>query len=98
MRGGFSLGYDQVNFFTGQRNQQNPPFATAISQTQTTTSGPISFSSPWSVGQITTNPFPQPQIPTPADGAVLPSIAIHCSRLHQFHPSYTEIVDSKRSA
>ena len=65
LRGGFSLGYDQVNFFTSQRNEDNPPFATAISQTQTTTSGPISFSSPWSVGQITTNPFPQPQIPTP---------------------------------
>ncbi len=27
---GASLNYDMVNFFTGQRNQQNPPFATAI--------------------------------------------------------------------
>ena len=61
VRAGSRLGYDQVNFFTGQRNKQNPPFATAISQTQTTTSGPISFTSPWSVGAITTNPFPQPR-------------------------------------
>jgi hypothetical protein len=62
---GMSLGYDQVNFFTAQRNQQNPPYATAISQQQSPTA-PISFSSPWSVGAITTNPFPQAQVPTPA--------------------------------
>ncbi len=97
IRAGAELAYDQVNFFTAQRNQQNPPFATAISQTQTSTSGPISFSSPWSVGQITTNPFPQPVIPTPATAQffaqsqfiVLPT---------QFHPSYTDTVDRQRSA
>ncbi len=66
VRGGVELAYDKPNFFTGQRVQQNPPFATAISELQTSTSGPISFSSPWSVGSITTNPFPQPIIPTPA--------------------------------
>jgi hypothetical protein len=66
IRAGAELIYDQVNFFTGQRTNQNPPFATAISQTQTSTSGPISFSSPWSVGSITTSPFPQPIIPTPS--------------------------------
>jgi hypothetical protein len=89
VRGGFELAYDMVNFFTGQRTQQNPPFATAISQTQTSTSGPMSFSSPWSVGQVTTSPFPQPVIPTPATAQffaqsqyiVLPT---------QFHPSYSE--------
>jgi hypothetical protein len=89
LRGGFELAYDQVNFFTGQRTNQNPPFATAISQTQTSTSGPMSFSSPWSVGQVTTSPFPQPIIPDPADAKfyaqsqyiVLPT---------QFKPSYTE--------
>ena len=89
LRGGFELAYDQVNFFTGQRTNQNPPFATAISQTQTSTSGPMNFSSPWSVGQVTTNPFPQPIIPDPADAKffaqsqyiVLPT---------QFLPSYTE--------
>jgi hypothetical protein len=89
LRGGFELAYDQVNFFTGQRTNQNPPFATAISQTQTSTSGPMSFSSPWSVGQVTASPFPQPIIPDPADAKfyaqsqyiVLPT---------QFLPSYTE--------
>jgi hypothetical protein len=88
IRAGAELIYDQVNFFTGQRTNQNPPFATAISQTQTSTSGPISFSSPWSAGSITTSPFPQPIIPTPSQAQffaqsqyiVLPT---------QFHPSYT---------
>ena len=88
-RAGFSLGYDQVNFFTAQRNQQNPPFATAISQTQTTTSGPISFTSPWSIGQITTSPFPQPEIPTPATAQFFAQSQYVVSP-PQFHPSYTE--------
>ena len=89
IRAGAALGYDQVNFFTAQRNQQNPPFATAISQTQTTTSGPISFSSPWSVGQITTSPFPQPAIPTPATAQFFAQSQYIVSPAH-FHPSYTE--------
>ena len=88
VRAGASLGYDQVNFFTAQRNQQNPPYATAISQQQISATAPISFSSPWSVGAITTNPFPQAQIPAPATAQffaqsqyiVLPT---------QYHPSYT---------
>jgi len=66
IRGGAEFIYDEVNYFTGQRTQQNPPFATAISQTQTSTSGPISFGSPWSVGSILTDPFPQPAVPSPA--------------------------------
>ena len=97
IRGGFELIYDQVNFFTGQRTQQNPPFATAISQSQTSTSGPMSFSSPWSVGQITTNPFPQPAVPTPLAGAILPAIAVHRSS----HPVQTAVyraVDRQRAA
>ncbi len=89
VRAGVALGYDQVNFFTSQRNQQNPPFATAISQTQTTTSGPISFSSPWSVGQTTTSPFPQPVIPTPATAQFFAQSQYIVSP-PQFHPSYTE--------
>jgi hypothetical protein len=87
-RGGAELIYDEVNFFTGQRTQQNPPFATAISQVQTSTSGPVSFTNPWSTGSITTSPFPQPVVPTPAQAQffaqsqyiVLPT---------QFKPSYT---------
>jgi hypothetical protein len=88
MRAGISLGYDQVNFFTAQRNQQNPPYATAISQTQTTTSGPISFSNPWAVGQITTSPFPQPQIPTPATAQFFAQ-SQYIFLPPQYHPSYT---------
>lgn len=72
IRAGAQLEYDQPNFFTGQRVQQNPPFATAISELQTSTSGPISFSAPWSVGSITTNPFPQPIVPTPAQAQFFP--------------------------
>jgi hypothetical protein len=89
LRGGFVLGYDQVNFFTAQRNQQNPPFATAISQTQTSTSGPMSFSSPWSVGQVTTNPFPQPQIPTPATAQFFAQ-SQYIFMPPQFRASYSE--------
>src|SRR5438067_12722024 len=37
-RGGFELAYDMVNFFTGQRTNQNPPFATNITLTHTSTS------------------------------------------------------------
>ena len=54
--------FDEPNFFTGQRVQQNPPFATAISQA---TGGYIPFSSPWDVpaalrstATINENPFP----------------------------------------
>ena len=89
IRGGASLNYDMVNFFTGQRNQQNPPFATAIAQLQTSSSGPISFSSPWSVGSITTSPFPQPTIPTPATAQFFPQ-SQYIVLTKQFHPSYTE--------
>ncbi|MGA8108619.1 MAG: carboxypeptidase regulatory-like domain-containing protein, partial [Acidobacteriaceae bacterium] len=88
IRAGAELAYDNPNFFTGQRNQQNPPFATAISNSQTSSTGPLSFSSPWSVGAITSSPFPQPSVPTPAQAQffaqsqyiVLPS---------QFKASYT---------
>jgi hypothetical protein len=66
IRAGAELIYDQPNFFTAQRLEDNPPFATAISQIQTSTSGPIGFTSPWSAGSITTNPFPQPAVPTPS--------------------------------
>jgi len=89
IRAGAELAYDQVNYYTAQRNQQNPPFATAIKQTQTSTSGPISFSNPWSAGTVTTNPFPQPQIPTPAVAQFFPQSQYIVLPPH-YHPSYTE--------
>jgi hypothetical protein len=89
IRAGAEVAFDQVNYYTAQRNQQNPPFATAIRQQQTATSGPISFSSPWSAGTITTNPFPQPQIPTPAIAQFFPQSQFIVLP-PQFHPSYAE--------
>jgi hypothetical protein len=72
IRAGAALMFDNPNFFTSQRNQQNPPFSTAISELQTSATGPISFDAPWSVGSITTSPFPQPQIPTRSQAQFFP--------------------------
>ncbi len=66
IRAGGALMFDNPNFFTSQRNQQNPPFATAVTNSQTSSSGPVLFDAPWSQGLFTTSPFPQPQIPTPS--------------------------------
>ncbi len=88
IRGGAELIYDEVNFFTSQRNQQNPPYATAIKQTQTSTSGPMNFSAPWTVGSQTVNPFPQPQIPTPAIAQFFAQSQYIVDPV-KYHPSYT---------
>lgn len=88
LRAGIGFVYDQVNYFTGQRIQQNPPFATAISQVQTSTSGPISFAAPWSKGAITQNPYPQPTVPTPALALFYPQ-SQYIVLPKQFHPSST---------
>lgn len=86
IRVGAALMFDNPNFFTGQRNQQNPPYATAIANTQTSSSGPLSFSDPWSHGS-TTNPFPQPAIPSSSVGYSPQSQYIVLPE--QFHPAYT---------
>jgi hypothetical protein len=88
IRAGAELAYDKPNFFTGQRTNQNPPFATAISNTQTSGTGPLSFAAPWSVGSITTSPFPQPIVPTPSE-AVFYSQSQYIVMPSQFHPAYT---------
>ena len=84
-RAGSALVYDEPNFFTAQRVNQNPPFATAISNVPVGV--PMSFSSPWSNGSTPSNPFPLPFNPPPsttfahqAQFIVLPK---------QFHPPYT---------
>ena len=87
-RAGAAMMYDNPNFFTAQRNQQNPPFATAISNTQTSGSGPVMFSAPWSVGSITTNPFPQPVVPTPSQAQFFAQ-SQYIVMPPQFHPAYT---------
>jgi hypothetical protein len=88
VRAGGELAYDKPNFFTGQRAQQNPPFATAISNTQTSGSGPLAFGAPWSVGQFTTSPFPQPVIPTPSQAQFFAQ-SQYIVLPDQFHSSYT---------
>ena len=63
-RAGAAMVYDSPNLFTGQRVQQNPPFAETINNTP---SGgvPLRFSAPWSNGAAAASPqpFPQPVIP-----------------------------------
>jgi len=88
IRAGAELAYDKPNFFTGQRTQQNPPFATAISNLQTSSTGPLSFSAPWSVGSITTSPFPQPAVPTPAQAQFFAQ-SQYIVMPDQFHAAYT---------
>ena len=68
---GGALIYDEPNFFTAQRNQQNPPFATAASTIPT--SAPLNFANPWSSGSSPGNPFPQPF--TPPKNVAFPATA-----------------------
>ena len=95
LRGGFELAYDQVNFFTAQRNEQNPPNATA---SRPTTTKMICFSEPWLVGTggfgcnqtnaTNISPYPTPQIPTPAT-AIFPQQSQYIFITPQFHASRT---------
>ena len=85
IRGGAELIYDEVNYFTGQRVNQNPPFATAVTPN---TSAQLSFTNPWTINGVNTNPFPQPVVPTPAQ-AVFPAQGQYIVLPTQFHPSYT---------
>ena len=66
IRAGGALMYDNPNFFTGQRNQQNPPFATAIT-TRKRRVGTRSVRRSV-VGRALSQPtrFPQPAVPTPS--------------------------------
>ena len=84
LRVGGALVYDEPNFFTGQRNQQNPPFATAASTLPTTT--PLNFANPWSSGSAPGNPFPQPEIPS--SNVVFPKTAQYIFLPHHFLPPY----------
>lgn len=88
IRAGAELAYDNPNYFTAQRNQQNPPFATAIHNSQTSSSGPLSFSSPWSVGAVTSSPFPMPSVPSPSQAQFFAQ-SLYTVEAHHFHPPYT---------
>ena len=95
LRAGFEVAYDEVNFFTAQRNQQNAPFATSSSPN---TSNQLCFNEPWliggagygcdQVGGANTNPYPQPQVPT-AGTATFPAQSQYYFQTPQFHPSDT---------
>ncbi len=95
IRAGAEIAYDQVNYFTGQRVNQNPPFATSSSPS---TSAQLCFSNPWliggtgagcsQVGGSSVSPYPQPGIPTAAT-AVFPAQGQFIVLPTQYHPSYT---------
>jgi hypothetical protein len=87
-RAGAELIYDEVNFFTGERTNQNAPFSPTISQAQTATSGPMSFSSPWSTGSTTTSPFPIPAVPQPSQATFFAQTS-YIFLPERFHPAYT---------
>ena len=85
LRAGVELVYDQPNYFTAQRVNQNPPFATAVSPP---TSGQLSLTNPWIVGGVNYNTFPQPVVPTKT-GAIFPAQGQFIVLPDHFHPSYT---------
>jgi hypothetical protein len=95
-RAGFELAYDEVNFFNAQRNEQNPPYATASSPN---TTAQLCFTNPWLIGGTTgygcgqvggtnVSPYPTPQLPTPAT-AIFPAQSQFIFLTPQFHPSST---------
>jgi hypothetical protein len=93
IRAGAEYIYDLPNFFTGQRNQQNPPFSTAISQAS---SGYIPFTTPWTLPSalvssttITSNPFPQTQIPVAGSAQLFFKNSQYIVLPTQFHPLRT---------
>ncbi len=84
-RAGSAVVYDEPNFFTAQRVNQNPPFATAISNVPVNV--PMSFSSPWSNGSTPSNPFPLPFHPPASTTFAKQAQFIVLPK--QFHPPYT---------
>jgi hypothetical protein len=61
-RVGAALVEDMVNLFMGQNMNVNPPFSQSVENQNV--NAPLNFSSPWSNGTVTTNPFPVPLKPT----------------------------------
>ena len=86
VRAGSALVYNQANFFTGQRINQNPPFATATINTPV--GRPLSFSDPYSSGTITSNPYFLPQRPT-GEQATFPNGSNYIFLPDRFRFSYT---------
>lgn len=99
LRAGAEYIYDTPNNFTMQRNQQNPPFATAIGQALNSY---IPFSNPWSAPSLAlgpgaatptsvlSNPFSNGAsfagIPSPST-AIFPNGGQYIVPVAQFHPA-----------
>lgn len=83
-RGGWAIMYDEPNFFTAQRLQQNPPYATAVSNVPTST--PLDFASPWTGGSNPGNVFPLPF--TPPANTTFPNSAQYIYLPSHFYPPY----------
>ncbi len=84
-RAGAALVYDEPNFFTAQRTNQDPPFAQTIANTPVGV--PLSLTNPWSNGSQPSNPFPQPFKPTAA--TVFPNGGQYIVMTPQFHSPYS---------
>ncbi len=82
---GSALVYDTTNFFTAERQQDNPPYGLTLVNTATTT--PLNFTSPYSSGTVSPNPFPIPFLPTAATTFPLGSQYIILPE--KFHTPYT---------
>jgi hypothetical protein len=83
IRVGGALVYNSVDFFMGQDMNQNPPFSQVIQNLRENT--PLNFTSPWSSGTVTTNPFPVPAKPTSA--TVVSPNAQYIVLPTQYHPA-----------
>jgi hypothetical protein len=98
LRAGFEFAYDDPNYFTSQRNQQNPPYATASGPS---TSAMLCFSNPWLVGgtgngcnqvggSTSDDTYPSPQVPTKAT-AVFPAQSQYIATAQNFRPTDTSM-------
>ena len=85
-RVGAALIYDEVNFFTAQETNFNPPYAQTI--TNVPVGVPLNFSSPWSNGTVTSNPFPAAFLPT-GPSTTFPNSGQYFVLPAQFHPPYS---------
>lgn len=62
LRAGSSVAYNLPDFFLAELLNQNPPYATDI--TNVPVGVPLNFASPWSNGTVPSDPFPLPFIPS----------------------------------
>ncbi|MGC2607643.1 MAG: carboxypeptidase regulatory-like domain-containing protein [Silvibacterium sp.] len=86
LRVGTALIYDEVNFFTAQETNFNPPFAATI--TNVPVGMPLSLASPWSNGTVPSDPFPQAFRPS-GPSTVFPNSGQYFVLPKQFHAPYS---------